>query len=441
MIYPIEQKNDLSGAMLVIRFPEEELDRKALSTIQADPPAFLVPFRYRSVDGMAECTYELGSRSKLQYRFGRHTPEEYAEFWNGVLQPLLECADWFLKPMSFVLDTRYLYVDRDGTVSYLYVPSLEDCQDFGALREMAAELSRQNSVSDPALENQVLRAIMQDFQPKAFLQMLRQARPAAPVPREHQSRPEPVRATAVQDIPVQSPPVQSPPPVPAEDPLRMPPVEPPAGLDDIVIHLDGDGAAKEKKPKKEKKPLFGGKKEKPEKKEKAEKKGGLFGKKEPPREIFLGAAAQDFQEAPPAPPVRPVEAAPVWIPATEESGVTQLLDESGAGACLRLMGDPALPREIPVDIQPGQVFSIGRFDVSVGHRQNDFEFDKKTKAVSRRHAVIERQADGSYALVDLSSSAGTFVDGQRLTANVPQVLHRGARVAFGTAGADYVWEE
>lgn len=46
MIYPIEQKNDLSGAMLVIRFPEEELDRKALSTIQADPPAFLVPFRY-----------------------------------------------------------------------------------------------------------------------------------------------------------------------------------------------------------------------------------------------------------------------------------------------------------------------------------------------------------------------------------------------------------
>lgn len=54
MIYPIEQKNDLSGAMLVIRFPEEELDRKALSTIQADPPAFLVPFRYRSVDGMAE---------------------------------------------------------------------------------------------------------------------------------------------------------------------------------------------------------------------------------------------------------------------------------------------------------------------------------------------------------------------------------------------------
>ena len=426
MIYPIEQKNDLSGAMLVIRFPEEELDRKALSTIQADPPAFLVPFRYRSVDGMAECTYELGSRSKLQYRFGRHTPEEYMAFWTGILQPLLECADWFLKPMSFVLDTRYLYADRDGTVSYLYVPSLEDCQDFGALREMAAELSRQNSVSDPALENQVLKSIMQDFQPKAFLQMLRQARPAAPVPREPQSQPEPVHAPAV----------QSPPPVPAEDPLRMPPVEPPAGLDDIVIHLDGgDGAAKEKKPKKEKKHLFGGKKEKPE------KKGGLFGKKEPPREIFLGAAAQDFQEAPPAPPVRPMEHASVWIPATEESGVTQLLDESGAGACLRLMGDPALPREIPVDIQPGQVFSIGRFDVSVGHRQSDFEFDKKTKAVSRRHAVIERQEDGSYALVDLSSSAGTFVDGQRLTANVPRVLHRGARVAFGTAGADYVWEE
>ena len=65
MRYEIENRNDLSGAQLVIRFPEEDLDQKALYTIQAEPPGFLVPFRYRSIDGQAECTYQLGGRSKL----------------------------------------------------------------------------------------------------------------------------------------------------------------------------------------------------------------------------------------------------------------------------------------------------------------------------------------------------------------------------------------
>ena len=175
MIYEIETKSDLSGAMLVIRFPAEELDKKALYTIESDQPPFLVPFTYRSVDDMAECTYRLGSRSKLQYRFGTHSVQEYTTFWEQVLQPLLDCDDWFLKPFSFVLDSRWIYADKSGAVNYLYVPSLQDCESFDSLRAMAMELSQRNSVTDPALENQVLRAMMQDFQPKSFLSMLRSA--------------------------------------------------------------------------------------------------------------------------------------------------------------------------------------------------------------------------------------------------------------------------
>ena len=53
MTYQIENKNDLTGAMLVVRFPQEDLDEKALYTIEADQPPFLVPFRYRAVDGMS----------------------------------------------------------------------------------------------------------------------------------------------------------------------------------------------------------------------------------------------------------------------------------------------------------------------------------------------------------------------------------------------------
>ena len=55
--------------------------------------------------------------------------------------------------------------------------------------------------------------------------------------------------------------------------------------------------------------------------------------------------------------------------------------------------------------------------------------------------VVERNPDGGYVIVDLVSSAGTFVDGQRLTPNVPYALSTGCRVSFGTGGADYIWEE
>lgn len=112
-------------------------------------------------------------------------------------------------------------------------------------------------------------------------------------------------------------------------------------------------------------------------------------------------------------------------------------------ACFRLLdgGSSLLPAVIPVELPRGGSFTIGRFDVSVGHRQSDFEFDKRTKAVSRRHAMLERQMDGSYLLSDCGSRAGTFVDGERLYPNVPHGLRRGMRVSFGTAGADYIWEE
>lgn len=112
-------------------------------------------------------------------------------------------------------------------------------------------------------------------------------------------------------------------------------------------------------------------------------------------------------------------------------------------ACLRLAEGRSsmLPQAIPVELPLGGRFTIGRFDVSVGRRQSDFEFDQRTKAVSRHHAVLERQMDGNWRISDCGSKAGTFVDGQKLQPNTPYRIRSGARISFGTAGADYVWEE
>lgn len=77
----------------------------------------------------------------------------------------------------------------------------------------------------------------------------------------------------------------------------------------------------------------------------------------------------------------------------------------------------------------GEVFAIGRFDVGIGTKQPSFEFAGQTKAVSRRHAAVERSATG-YSIVGLDFSAGTFLNGQKLPPNAPFTLERGSRVSF-----------
>lgn len=52
-----------------------------------------------------------------------------------------------------------------------------------------------------------------------------------------------------------------------------------------------------------------------------------------------------------------------------------------------------------------------------------------SRAVSRLHALIQRRDDGEYALVDLGSRNGCFVNGQRVS--LPRVLKDRDRLAFG----------
>lgn len=441
MTIRIESRQDLSGAMLVIRFPEKDVDKKALYTIQADWPDFLIPFRYRSVDGEAECTYQLGSQSKLLYRCSSRTPGELVSFWERVLRPLLDCGDWFLKPFSFVMDPQYLFLDKDGeTISYLYVPAKGNCSDLEILRVMVVELSQKNPSTDAQLEVKVLRSIMQDFQPKAFLTMLRETQPGvltrSLVPQQPQIQPQQQVQPSVAEK-QESVSIKEPAEAPHDEPAPVPAMED----GEIRIDLSGSDA------KKEKRGLFGNKGEKKKNKEKArektkeksekKKEGGLFGKKkeEPAaKEIVLGAAAEESA------PRGPVYSVPVVVGSDEDDGITTIPEEEATAACFRLVGDATMPRSIPVSLELGGIFTIGRFDVALGRQQSSFEFPAKTKAVSRHHAAVERTAEG-YTLVDLGSSTGTYLQGKRLTPNVPRFLERGCRVAFGTAGADYVWEE
>src|SRR5438477_1376030 len=62
----------------------------------------------------------------------------------------------------------------------------------------------------------------------------------------------------------------------------------------------------------------------------------------------------------------------------------------------------------------------------------DISIEAAGAVVSRRHAEIRRQADGSYAIADLNSFNGTLVNDQRVTQLT--TLHDGDRVQLATGG-------
>jgi pSer/pThr/pTyr-binding forkhead associated (FHA) protein len=286
---------------------------------------------------------------------------------------------------------------------------------------------------------------MHGFNPKEFLQMLRAYQapnvPAAKMPSDPVA---PSRAAAVAPaVAEKKEPVALQPNIGPAAAVRLPS----SSADDIVINLRGS------KDKPKAGGLFGGKSEKkPGHASEAPKpKTGLFGKKKnEPRPLMMGAAAEPQSSAPPKqsamPETKPQAPQAPYVPYAADSAdeVTQFEGDGstqleGAIAKLRLVSEAQLPAEIVVDCSQERPFVIGRFDITAGRQQSDFEFDKSTRAVSRRHAAIERIASG-YVIIDLSSSAGTFVNGQKIPPNVPRELTFGTRVSFGTSGADYIFE-
>lgn len=440
-MYEIQSKSDFqSGATLIVRIPEEELDKKALYTILADKPDFVLPFRQRAIDGQIELTYQIGNRSKLAFLSGNRTPSEYADLWFGILQPLLDCDDWFMTPYSFVLESEYLYCDKAGkSVSFVYIPSVRAYSDYEMLKGMVTEVAKQNRVTDINLENKVVWAI-QDLNPKQFLQMIKPYEAHSVQESIPQFRPEPVQQFVQPKQPTPNPPVLKP---ANEHKYDVPKASAgtPKMADDFAIHFPADGKAPREE--KSKGGLFGSKKESKKEKEVKSKpesktKGGFWGKKnKEPQEIIQGAAATlNQKESAHLQPMSPVYTPPIDM----DDDVTQLDVNQSSVAKFRYVGHGDHPRVIEVNISEGGIFTIGRFDASVGTKQSSFEFDKKTKSVSRRHAAVERRADG-YNIVDLSSSAGTFINGQKLPPNAPFKLERGYRVSFGQSGADYQWED
>lgn len=84
------------------------------------------------------------------------------------------------------------------------------------------------------------------------------------------------------------------------------------------------------------------------------------------------------------------------------------------------------------------VFALNQEVTGIG-RAPDNQLVLSESFISRYHAQI-RQTDDQYILVDLGSKSGTWINGSRLTPQMPQVLADGDVISFGVTGFQFVTE-
>ena len=449
-MYEIQSKNDFqTGAAVVVKVLEDELDQKALYTIQAERPDFILPFHHRAIDGQIEFTYQIGNCSKLTYLSGERSPSEYNDLWQSILQPILDCGDWFMTPYSLVFESDHLYYDKTGrTISYIYIPSKRPCSDYNALKRMVMEVAKLNHVTDINLENKAIWAI-QDFNPKEFLKIVKSV-----------GTQEAQRMASGEQADFMRQPVQ-----PMQQPVQMTAQQ----MRDNNLYAQQPGQYEYQFAQSARQPALSGQQPAPSVQQPAPSvQPGFCGNArqapqartspasqiqapraniQPASQVHMQQTISSASQVPAPQANRPPES---QLHTSAQANIAPRTDDDAAvldvvyknnGPRFRYTGHGEHPRVIMVDIvTDGGVFTIGRFDASVGSRQSNFEFDKKVKAVSRRHALVERKAE-VYCIVDLSSSAGTFVNGRKLPPNTSIVLQNGCRVSFGNAGAEYIWEE
>ena len=419
MNYEISVNNDaMSGASLYVRMPESEIDFCALNTIGSNCPDFILPFSYKNIDGEVEIAYKVGAFSKLVYFLGSFSTEEYIRLWTSLLEPLVECYDWFMNPNSFVMNLDNLYYDKHKKkVKYLYIPSINEYSSHKTLTGMVAELSRKITVADAYLENKVLRAIMVGSSPDDIIAEIK----------NYSIKNHATVKTASDNTSADN---TSSPALEAEDAdhkdIAVTASQPNSTVVDSSqndFNATYDTGYIDNMQVNEDEPtgfrMFSGRNKKKSKKHHSdEHENTVVDNNLPVGKLSKSRSAKKAKSA----------------------VITQSTPVVGNSVYLKYVGNADLPEAIQVDINPGDIFTIGRFDSAIGKKQSNFEFDKRTKAISRRHAVIERDGGNIYKISDLSSSAGTFLDTQKLPPNTPHELVAGMRISFGNLGADYVWE-
>jgi len=417
------EKKDIKGFTWVESLDEDDVDFNALKTIECDCPDFIIPFTHKKIDGRMEFTYNLNGLAKMRHFSGMKSKDEYLDMWNGIINPIIECEDWFMEPSSFLFDIDKIYIEQRGnktSYKYIYIPNMNSSFSNDDLKAFLAEIENMYSTDSSELSHSVLRAITaREFNITEYKKIINNFRYGK-------------NTGADTAVPVSA-----------------------ARIQEEIEYNNNAGAAEAVRKEKEKDEItvkIKNKKEDADEiviktKQKGEKNknkgkglfGGVFAKKnDHDKEFADGAFAEssdDGNSYDPA-PVNHFQSVPEEF---EDDGMTEIFEEKEirAQAVLKLVGKKDFPESISLDFSGKDAFSIGRFDGKSGIKQSDFEFEGKIKSISRRQAVIEKAYD-SYAIICIGS-AKIYVNGKSLSRGETMRITTGDKISFGTIGADYIF--
>jgi pSer/pThr/pTyr-binding forkhead associated (FHA) protein len=110
----------------------------------------------------------------------------------------------------------------------------------------------------------------------------------------------------------------------------------------------------------------------------------------------------------------------------EEQIQTANMEEPSEGIAIYLLG-----LLHPIEIRLENIFIIGRLVDPKQEKVVDLtRYNAFTLGVSRRHLMVRRTGDG-YEVMDLDSTNGTWVNGQRLEPQLPFAVISGQQIRLG----------
>jgi hypothetical protein len=152
-----------------------------------------------------------------------------------------------------------------------------------------------------------------------------------------------------------------------------------------------------------------------------------------PTTQFCGVCGYDYVNKQGGEVVAP-EPAPS-VPLASAPSVTSkdvaVVPQNGARMDIRVSVDES-KKAAPIG-QPALTFSLFEDESLIGRRSGSVPqtVSLDDAAVSKRHALIIRQADGTYVVRDLNSKNGTFLNGKAITAGADAVLKESDVITIG----------
>ena len=423
MLQEIISANKLYEKMTVAN--TDLLDDIAIKVLRNDYPDFLLPMQTINIDGEVNIRYEITNGIRMNYLPMSMSKKELAQLLKNMLTPYSNCEDWLLNYHNFMLDKQYIVVDKeDLAVKYIYIPYGSDLKSNEEIKTFFEDFIMNMDVTDDKGYAMTLFRVLREnkFNLMGLLDTVSKDAVTD-------------SAVTIQPAPKQEqPPVKTPPEnkvvTPEKDPVpEVKPVEPAKEVSpfDSLFNDDGDEPAKEKK----KFNIFG-KKEKEEKtkEEKAKKeKKGLFAKKDkndtPSDEPVLAPPKMPANNPIKRPSVNEKPPVPQYVE-DDNTFIAGSHGRSTDSSIIKLQlvnaGGYDFPQLVELDLSSGSI-TVGRMD-KAGNKRSDFNFNAAFSFISKTHFRVEK--DGSnLKIIDMGSTYGTHVNGNRLIPNTPYTLTTG----------------